>query len=480
MNVASLEFLGFSVVAAIAYNLARPLAWRQAVMIIVNITFLASFSLQPLAWIPFVGFIVLGYLSYFLIYKRIAGGYIPLICAVVGSFFWLKKYTFLPSHVFLKFPYATIGLSYILFRILHLLIDTQERSLEDFLPPLTFLNYTLNFTAIISGPIQRFKDYAAYQLTADRSSLDLIDAGVAIERIVIGYFKISVLGLIFQTIQTRYLLGLQVAALAPLPNRVLSGILIGTSYPLYLYFNFSGYTDIVIGVARFFRLILPENFDRPFSSTNFIDFWGRWHITLSFWLKTYVYSPLLKNLMERFPNPNLAAYLGVFSFFFTFFLVGVWHGRTSVFVFFGLLQGLGVSGNKLYQILMSRWLGKKGYKRLSVEVFYQTVCRGITFTFFAFSLVWFWSNWQQITLIVRSLGGNALLLSWLIIFALSAVFLYGWQEARSAALSIERDGRPLVISRYTRVVWNTALVVILVVVLKVLSVPTPDIVYRAF
>jgi D-alanyl-lipoteichoic acid acyltransferase DltB (MBOAT superfamily) len=208
------------------------------------------------------------------------------------------------------------------------------------------------------------------------------------------------MGFVFQTLQSHYLNGLAAASVSPLAPRVGSGILLGLAYPLYLYFNFSGYTDIVIGVARFLRLTLPGNFDRPFSSTNFLDFWGRWHITLSYWLKTYVYSPLLKTLMQRFPNPRWAAYFGVFSYFVTFFLVGVWHGRTSVFMFFGLLQGFGVSGNKLYQILMTEWLGKKRYKQLCAGIMYRALSRGLTFTFFAFSLVWFWSNWRQMGQIV--------------------------------------------------------------------------------
>jgi alginate O-acetyltransferase complex protein AlgI len=480
MNVASLDFLGFSLVVAIVYNLGRPLAWRQAVMTVANLAFLATFSMKLLSWLPFAAFIVLGYISYLLIRNRINGAFLPFLCAVLVSFFWLKKYTFLPSQSFLTFPYVTLGLSYILFRILHLLIDTHEQVIDDFVGPVAFLNYTLNFTAVISGPIQRYQDYAASQLAAERPGLDIIDAGQAMERIVFGYFKISVMGFVLQTLQNHFLNGLSATAASPLAARVFSGALIGASYPLYLYFNFSGYTDIVIGVARCIRLSLPENFDRPFSSTNFLEFWGRWHITLSFWLKTYVYSPLLKALMNRFRDPGLAAYLGVFSYFVTFFLIGVWHGRTSVFVVFGLLQGLGVSGNKLYQILMTKRLGKKGYKSLSTQEWYKALSRGFTFTFFAFSLVWFWSNWQQMGIIVRSLGAGAIVLGWLLVLALATLLLSAWQRLRVLALSVQRDRQPLILSRYTRVVWNTALVVVLIVVLKVLSVPAPDVVYRAF
>ena len=81
-------------------------------------------------------------------------------------------------------------------------------------------------------------------------------------------------------------------------------------YPLFLYANFSGYIDIVIALARLMRVRLPENFDRPFSASSFLDFWNRWHITLSKWLKTYVYNPLLVALMRRISSLTIGAAAG--------------------------------------------------------------------------------------------------------------------------------------------------------------------------
>jgi D-alanyl-lipoteichoic acid acyltransferase DltB (MBOAT superfamily) len=368
----------------------------------------------------------------------------------------------------------------VLFRVLHLLIDTRDGVIAEYVDPLTFLNYTLNFTAIISGPIQRYEEYAATQLLAQRPRLDVIDAGVAIERIVIGYFKISVLGFVLQTLQTRALAGLDLMSGQTLSDRTLAAAAIGALYPLYLFCNFSGYTDIVIGVARGFRLVLPENFDRPFEATNFLDFWSRWHMSLSNWLKTYVYGPLVKTLMQRFPHPKLIPYWGVFAFFFTFFLIGAWHGRTSVFMVYGILLGLGVSMNKLYQIVMAQRLGKKGYKALGARAWYRTVSRGLTFTYFSFSLVWFWSNWGQMALILRTLGGQAVLLGWLAIFALATVLLAAYELLRAGVLSIRNKDGPLAASRYVRVMWATTLVVIMVTFLNLLSVPAPEVIYKAF
>ena len=84
-------------------------------------------------------------------------------------------------------------------------------------------------------------------------------------------------------------------------GRLINGVILLGAYPFYLYCNFSGYIDMVIGIARFLRIELPENFNRPFSSDNFMNFWSRWHITLSEWLRTYVYSHCWCFSCEGFP-----------------------------------------------------------------------------------------------------------------------------------------------------------------------------------
>jgi D-alanyl-lipoteichoic acid acyltransferase DltB (MBOAT superfamily) len=481
MNVASTPFLDYGLAVCIVYNLNRRLSWRQAVLLIANIGFLTTFSNSPLSWVPFAAFIVLGYLSYLILHHRKRGAAIPLILAVIFAFFWLKKYTFLPSSLFLGFPYVTIGLSYVLFRLLHLLIDTEQGVITEKISPLSFTNYLLNFTAIVSGPIQMFPAYAQSQLRADhREPLNLIVVAEAAQRIIWGYFKIAITGAIFSQVQTHYLETLGEAASQSFGNRSLSAAIITAAYPLYLYCNFSGYTDIVIGVAKGCRLTLPENFDRPFSSTNFLEFWSRWHISLSTWLKTYVYSPLLKTLMMRFPDKNTAAYLGVFSYFTTFFLIGVWHGRTSEFVVFGILQGGGVSVNKLYQLRMTKLLGKKGYRELSEVVWYQALSRGLTFAFFGFSLVWFWSTWSQMSSVLDALGGPAIVAGLAGILAVAAVVLTAWEALRSFALTIRWRQAPLLTSRYLATVVDTAMVVVMAATLTLLSMPAPEVVYKTF
>ncbi len=477
MNVPSLAFFLFVAVVAAAYQLC-PSAWgRRLIFLAANLYFLWSYTDNAAAFIPLAAFLALGYGVLQAVRREASTAlFAVLLAAVLLAFFWLKKYTFLPTESFLPFAYVTLGLSYIFFRVVHLIIEARAANL----PPVSvvsYLNYTLNFTTLVCGPIQRYQDFHQVE-TDDRLRLTFVVAGQGLERIIVGSFKVAIVSAALWSEHLRALHAL--ASDATGTDRLIDGLSIALVYPVYLYFNFSGYIDIVIGVAKFLGLELPENFNRPFSSENFISFWSRWHITLSTWLKTYVYSPLLIALMRRFPDQRLEPYFGVLAFFVTFFLIGVWHGQTSVFMFFGLLQGLGVSVNKLYQITMSNLMGRKQYRVLCTNSLYRAGARGLTFCWFAFTLFWFWSDWQQIGQIVDLLGAPMIALLWLVAFIGATLVLAAGEAARSAILAVQLGGAPVVRSRYVRTVYDTALVVITVALVVLLNAPAPDIVYKAF
>jgi D-alanyl-lipoteichoic acid acyltransferase DltB (MBOAT superfamily) len=448
------------------------------VLLAASIGFLGFFSPDPLEFLPLAVFLAFGFVSLRVMQAGKTSAFIPSLLVAIGAFMWLKKYAFIPSLLFLHRPYLALGLSYIFFRVLHLIIDARYHELPRNISLVSYLNYTLNFTTLVSGPIQRYQDFAEMQLAPVPLPLNIIVAGQSLERIIVGFFKVNVLSLFLSMIQAQALdsLGSHRATV----QQVLAGVLIAAAYPLYLYCNFSGYIDIVIGVARFLRLALPENFSRPFSSDNFINFWSRWHITLSTWLKTYVYNPLLIVSMRRWPSPAAEPFLGVLAFFVTFFLVGVWHGQTSAFVFFGFLQGLGVSVTKLYQVLMARRIGRQKYREVSRHWLYNTLTRGLTFTWFTFTLLWFWSNWTQLGALARSFRPSEIALVWIAIFAGSSVILALWEAIREQLLSFQMAGEPLLMSRYIRTALSTALAVIALATMMLFNAPEPDIVYRAF
>jgi alginate O-acetyltransferase complex protein AlgI len=478
MGNPSLQFLAFSLITVIFYQLFRSVRWRQFVLLASSCYFSISFTHDFRFFLPLMAFLGLGYAGLRLAQPTRSWSFPITLILVILCFVWLKKYTFLPHHFFLSFPYLTVGLSYILFRTLHMIIDTHNGLLKEKVSPLQYALYTINFTTLVSGPIQRFQDFTAMVESPSCPRPSWPDIGIAIERIIIGFFKTNVAALAFSVIHANAII--QLSQADPRTQHTLPAILAFASYPFFLYCNFSGYIDVVIGIARLLSIALPENFSRPFSSESFIEFWSRWHITLSEWLKTYVYNPLVMNLMRRFPAPQLEPAWAVFSFFVTFFLIGIWHGQTSAFVFFGFLQGLGVSMNKLYQILMARWFGKKKYRALASNSFYVAFSRGLTFSWFVFSLIWFWSDWPQVKTIFSAIGPREAIAVWLIIWVGAAVALARWEALRSAALSIQIGGVSLLYSRYWRTAWATGLLVITLGVVMLSNRPAPEMVYKTF
>ena len=476
MGVPSFPFLLLVVAGALAFNLVDRRWWRSAVFLVVNLFMIQTFASNALLFVPYAVFLVLGYVGVVARRRdlRWARWVFPVL--VLLSFVWLKRYLFIPHAVLLTSPYVTIGLSYVFFRVLHLVIDGWEEAPGGVAGLVSYVNYTLNFTSLVSGPIQRYEDYRDQELSP--GGLDIAVVGRAIERIVIGFFKVYIVSSLLQNFQHEQIQLFSSAR--DTVGQVEHLALLVATYPVFLFFNFSGYTDFVIGCARLFRLELPENFDRPFSSLNFIEFWSRWHITLSQWLKTYVYSPFLLGAMRRAPSDAAIPWLSVLAYFVTFFLVGAWHGQTAEFLFFGVLQGGGVAANKLYQEVASRWLGRDGYAKLADNPLYRACARGLTFTWFAFTLLWFWSTWREMGGAFARIGGEAVALAIVAILVGSTLAL---SVLSAATRVVEPRGRgvgSLLRSRYVRTAFATGLVVILLVANFVISAPAPQLVYKAF
>ena len=243
---------------------------------------------------------------------------------MLGVFIWLKRYTFIPHALLLPTGYMTIGLSYIFFRVMHLVVDTGQGAQER-IGVLEYMNFTLNFPAFISGPIQRLQDYQEH----NSLPLGLPDIGWAAWRMVLGAFKVLILSAALHAWQLDLL-----AAFTPelaMGQRLLTGALIVVLYPLFLYANFSGYTDFVIGIARVYRLRCPRisinRLPRQILSSS-----GAGGISLSQWLRSYVFNPLLMTWLRRYRSARSKQYPSLVAFFVTFFLVGAWHGQTSEFL----------------------------------------------------------------------------------------------------------------------------------------------------
>jgi D-alanyl-lipoteichoic acid acyltransferase DltB (MBOAT superfamily) len=478
MDSASLQFILFGLAVAMMTHLGGSARWRATTLLLASLVFLAAIAPRIATLIPLLGFLALGYAAMVAATRPWRHSVTAGVIAIVLSYAWLKKYTFLPVDVFLASPYLTLGLSYIFFRVLHLVIESGGDDSRPPVSPASYLLFNLNFLTFVSGPIQRYEDFSRDVSADPPAPLTPSVVGLQVARIIRGYFKVNVLAMIIDSVRVASLADL--AHPLPLSGQLIAASLVCLSYPFFLYCNFSGYIDIVIALARLMRLRLPENFDRPFSATSFIDFWNRWHITLSTWLKTYVYNPLLLGLMRRVPSAGAAQYLGVISFFATFFLIGIWHGRTSEYAVFGVLQGGGVAVNKLWQIQLGRRLGRKRYQRLASDARYAFFARGLTFTWFAFTLFWFWASWPEIGRIVGALRPALWAAAWLAIWLIAATALGAWNWAFHRFLAAREEGTPILTHRHVRTAFASALALISFIVVELLNQPAPGIIYKAF
>ncbi len=113
------------------------------------------------------------------------------------------------------------------------------------------------------------------------------------------------------------------------------------SYTFQLYFDFSGYTDMAIGIALLFNIVLPQNFNSPYKALNIQDFWRRWHMTLSRFLRDYIYIPLGGNRLGEWKTSR--------NLFLVFLIGGLWHGASWMFVIWGVLHGLGIIVYRLWE-----------------------------------------------------------------------------------------------------------------------------------
>lgn len=479
MSLTSPLFLAFLAAVVVASNVTDSVFFRRLVLALANAIFIASYLTDYSQALPLLGFLLLGYLWTSVLYARKSTLVLGLgILSVLSCYVFLKRFSFFEDVGQLSFPYLTIGLSYILFRILHIMVDVRSGDIAERIPPIAFFRYTCNFLCFVSGPIQRYQEFRS----ADGIAVVKLDSTVvyqAFARIIAGYLKFVVVA---ATAEYAFsFLKPQLFQLGDLPLMKLCAIygLVASLYTIYLYYNFSGYMDIVVGSGLLLGQALPENFDRPFSARSFLEFWQRWHMTLSQWFKFYLFNPLVMLLMSCFPAPALTAYLGVLAFFITFLVMGVWHGTTAVFVVYGLLMGAGASINKLWQVAWNERLGKKGYRTLTSSVAYIYISRGITVGYFVIALTCLWvpelSNFNSL---LAKLGPAGISLAFV---AIAVAFALFWFVADHIVPRVTVP-EALATIRDSLLGKNLALAgkMMAIVVVATLLHKAPDFVYKAF
>ena len=229
-----------------------------------------------------------------------------------------------------------LGFSYIAFRLIHVLRDKQMRRLPELSLP-EFATYVVFFPTLAAGPIDRAERFTQ-DLRKD-SSLTQDETLLAGQRIFIGLFKKFVIADTLALISLNDTLATQVRSAGWM-------WIVVYAYAFQIYFDFSGYTDIAIGIARLVGIRLPENFASPYAKPNLTQFWNSWHMTLTQWFRSYFFNPFNRWMRGYKSIPAWGMILiGQVA---TMLLIGLWHGITLNFIFWGLWHGLGL-------FLHNRW-----------------------------------------------------------------------------------------------------------------------------
>ncbi len=246
--------------------------------------------------------------------------YLGFFCSSVSKFLSLFGVGFDSTILKLALP---LGISYYTFKLLAYQIDIYRNKYQPEQNLGHFLTYALYFPQIVCGPIQRPHDFLTQIQSNATFNATLMDQGV--QRILLGLFKITAIANpILTYVNSAYshystISGLTLACAAFL-------------YSILIYADFSGCSDIAIGTSNLFGLTCPQNFNTPYFSHNIREFWKKWHISLTSWLKDYIYISLGGNRCKPF-----RAKLNILI---TFLVSGLWHGANWTFIFWGLIHGI--------------------------------------------------------------------------------------------------------------------------------------------
>jgi len=228
-----------------------------------------------------------------------------------------------------------LAISFFTFQQISYLVDSYRQETKEY----DFLNYALFvtfFPQLIAGPIVHHKEMMPQFAKTRNKVKNYKNIAMGLFIFSIGLFKKVVIADAFAIWATA---GFDVATTL----NFLEAWATSLSYTFQLYFDFSGYTDMAIGLALLFNIRLPINFNSPYKATSIQDFWRRWHITLSRFLKDYIYIPLGGNRKGEFRT-----YINLMA---TFILGGIWHGAGWTFVFWGFLHGLALVIHRAWSTL---------------------------------------------------------------------------------------------------------------------------------
>jgi membrane protein involved in D-alanine export len=322
-----------------------------------------------IALVLFTGWQVFLIKSY-VAYRKKANSGIIFVAVVLVSILPLVLSKFLPYFTQVNWI-GFLGISYLTFKGTQIVMETRDGLIKNDIPLTHLLYFILFFPTISSGPIDRFRRFEKdlkNELTKDQYKLLLHDG---INKIFLGFLYKFIIG---YSINHYFIANLRFIARSDFQNHLFYMY----AYSLYLFFDFAGYSAFAIGVSYIMGIKSPENFNKPFLSRNIKDFWNRWHLSLSFWFRDYVYMRFVfwmtkkKWLKNRIAVSNLGYIL-------LFLLMGVWHGLEIQYILYGAYHALIMVLYNLFEQVNKKhkwWPKNKFTHAAAVIITFHFICFG--------------------------------------------------------------------------------------------------------
>ncbi len=270
-----------------------------------------------------------------------------------------------------------LAISFFTFQQIAYLVDSYRGETKEY-DFLNYANFITFFPQLIAGPIVHHKEIMPQFANVKSKVINHKNISMGFFIFSIGLFKKVIIADTFAVWATT---GFDTATTLNLLEAWATSL----SYAFQLYFDFSGYTDMAIGLALLFNIRLPLNFNSPYKSTSLIEFWTRWHITLSKFVNMYIFKPILKSFKSYSFTKGMAA------LFISMIIMGLWHGASWIFVMFGIMHGVGLVINHIWK------------KKIKIKL-HRIVGWFLTFNFINISMIFFRAkDWDDAIKVLSSM-----------------------------------------------------------------------------
>ncbi|WP_125702374.1 D-alanyl-lipoteichoic acid biosynthesis protein DltB [Lacticaseibacillus daqingensis] len=332
------------------------------------------------------GFALIGYVVFqvalvqgYARYRQTHNGTAVFVLAVLASIAPLAVVKLTPAIAVHPSILGFLGISYLTFKSVQCVMELRDGTIKR-LPALSFLRFLLFMPTISSGPIDRYRRFEADYAQVPTQAAYVEMLGRALRYLFTGFVYKYLLGYVFGTLL------LPQVAHAALVRGGLSWPLVGYmyTYSMYLFFDFAGYSLFAVAISLVMGIDTPMNFNRPFLAGNIKDFWNRWHMSLSFWFRDFVFMRVTFFIMKHKLIKNRIRVSQV-AYLINFLVMGFWHGVTWYYIVYGLFHAGAIIINDLWLRYKKRHKAQLPHNRwtqaLAIFITFNVVC----FSFLIFS-----------------------------------------------------------------------------------------------